>query len=449
MRRLVLFCALILVSGVLPAVSEAKTVTLRVESLSAGTLLPRTTVTLPTTQVAPSGALDGQVCPGDSVIGAVQTAMNGAWSGVWSDTGGWSLKQIKTVTADPANAPRQAKWLVMVNSELRNDPPCQQILNDGDSVLLYTACLPGATAFSGCFQSGPIEIFGPNGGTGSPGAPVHFTVWETMVTLNSAGEGNSVRGPSSGASVVGPQGSTTSDDRYGTGDATLMITTRGPADITASNGTHVPDRTSVCITDGADGFCGTTRADQNPFDPFAFCGQETNGSDGYCGSPDLTAPLGRISQPGNAATYGKGAGPKKFTGTVDFDPTLTDHVELRLMRQLTRKVVVRYKRRKVIVRKRVRGKLVRKRVVKRIPVKRTRKACYGWSDPTSAWKRLKICDAGAALGFRAEGAETWSYAFLSALPAGNYTLDALAQDGAGNTDTTRETGRNRVTFKVA
>ena len=445
MRRLVLLCALMLLCGLIPAAAEAADVTFRIEATS-GTIFPRGGLTLPTTAVAPAGVPDGQTCPGDSVIGAVHAAVSGDWSGDWSVTTGWSLTQIKTTTADPANAPRQAKWVVILNGNITNVPPCQKILAPGDSVLVYPACLPATTNFGSCYQNGPLDLMGPNNAVGSPGAPVKFTVFQTTVSLDNDGNGSSQRATSAGAVVSSPEGSSKTDERYGTGETALWIATRGSSDIAVFKNTFVPDRTSVCITDGADGFCGTTRAPPNPFDPYAFC--QTTGNDGYCNSPDQIAPLGRISTPRAAASFPRGEAPQKLTGTVDFDPTLTDHVDLRLMRQITAKVIVRYKKTKVIVKKKVHGKVVRKRVTKKIPVRALRTVCYGWSDTAATWKKLKKCDASTATKFRAEGAEEWTYAFLNKLPYGKYTLDALAQDGAGNVDTARENGRNRILFSV-
>jgi hypothetical protein len=447
-RRLVRFCALTLVCGLLPAASaQADAVTLRIEGMN-GPIFERASVGLPTAPVAPAGAPANQTCAGTTVIGAVHAAVSGSWSGDWSDTTGWSLKQIQSLIASPTAAPRQAKWVTFINGVLVNDPPCQKTLSGGDNLLVYPACLPTATSFSNCWREGPLDLRGPNNGVGGVGSPVKFTVFETTVTLDNQGIGSGQTSTSADATLSGPEGSAQTDSKYGTGEGALWFVNRGPAIVTANKDSHVPDRIGVCLSDGADGYCGTTKPDQTPFDPFSFCQQQTNGSDGYCGSPDKMAPLGRISKPVEAASFAKGAGPTKLNGTVDFDPTLTDHVDLRLMRQITANVIVRYKKKRVTVKKRVHGKIVKKRVTKKIPVKKKRAVCYSWVDATSTWKKLKKCDPTTATTFRAEGAEIWSYSFLSALPGGKYTFDAIAQDGAGNTDSTPEPGRNRVSFKV-
>jgi hypothetical protein len=134
-------------------------------------------------------------------------------------------------------------------------------------------------------------------------------------------------------------------------------------------------------------------------------------------------------------------------GTVDFDPSQTDQVNLKLIRKTTA-TVTKYKKRKIWRKKRVHGKLVRKRVVVKRPYKVKQQACDGWSDSGATWKSLKKCDVSAATPFRADGAEVWSYTFLNKLARGSYTLQALAQDGAGNIDSSVDLGRNAVTFTV-
>jgi hypothetical protein len=314
-------------------------------------------------------------------------------------------------------------------------------LADDNTVTLYPACLTASTA--GCFSAGLLELVAP--AIAAPGAPIGMQVWQTKVTLDSQGAGTSQRGPGLGVSVVGPDGSTLSDSYYSTGTAMLSINEKGPNVVSAAKGDAVPDRANVCVTDGADGYCGTAIPVQVPFDPLAFC--TTTGSDGYCGSPDRLPPLGRITTPVQAHVFPKTGRPRNLKGTVDFDPSQTDHVDLRLMRQAT-VTVKQVKNVKVWVTKKVHGKRVRKRVTKRRVVNVKKKACLGWSNTAASWKTLKVCDAAKAGLFRADGAEVWSFQFLNTLPIGRYTLDALAADGAGNVDRAPDLGRNRITFTV-
>jgi hypothetical protein len=445
-------CALVAAAAfcAVPALAHADFVTVRIEAKS-GTLVARTAVTLPPTAVAPGGKDAQGTCAGNSVIGALQAATGGDWDGTWSSDGtGWSIDAIKGIAARPGDT-QPRKWLVLVDGVLVNtvppvlstpaSSPCTTILQNQDTVTIYPGCI-GATT-SGCFTTGPLDITAP--ATAGPGANINVLVYETNLVgaLDANGNGMVQRKPSLSATVIGPNGSALTDSIYGTGVGVIFLSDRGQNVVAAAKGGHVPDHVSTCVTDGADGFCGTAVPTPVPFDPYAFC--KTTGNDGYCNSPDQIPPVGHIGTPFQAQTY-SGGGPTKFSGTVDFDPSQTDFVNLRLMRQRTVKVT-KYKVRKVWTTKRVHGKKVRKRVKKRVAYKVKKIVCSSWSDANSAFKTLKKCDASNAAKFKAAGAEAWTYDFTSALPSGSYTLDALAVDGAGNVDPV-ELGRNRVTFKV-
>jgi hypothetical protein len=432
-RSSLVWLVAILACFAMPAVAAASSATIRIEGKN-GTVVPRTDVTLPLTPVAPLGAPVDETCPGESVVGAVAAATGGDWNGTWDATNGWSIDRIKTGNAALTD---NRKWLVFVDGVLINTPPCQTTAG-GSSLVLYPACLNGATA--GCFSGGFLELAAP--ALTGPGSPIHMHVYQTTVALDGQGNGTSQRAPSLGASVSGPDNSTLSDSKYSTGEAVLTIGEKGPAVIATSKNNFAPDRADICVTDGADGYCGTTLGPPVAFDPLAFC--QTTGSDGYCGSPDRVPPVGRISKPLQAQVA---RNVTQLSGTVDFDPSLTDHVNLRLVKQL-RITVNKVTKRRVWVTRKVRGKKVRKRVVRRKVRKVKQTACYYWSDKALVFNRMKTCNVSTAPLFQASGAEIWSYDFLSALPGGSYTVDVQAVDGAGNTDAAPELGRNRVTFTV-
>lgn len=418
----------------IPALADAATVSLRVEATS-GPLVPRIAVTLPSAAVAPGGAAADQICPGNSVVGAVHTATGGNWSGTWSDQSGWSIERIGTVDLSATTARR---WIAYVNGQFVNEPVCQKSLVEGDTLLMFPICITGT---SQCFTGGPLQLIAPE--SIGPGAPLGVEVWEVNTTFDNQGIGHSQRVPSTQTAVVGPDGSATTDQYYG--KATLSISTKGPSLVAASKFGRAPDRATVCVTDGGDGYCGTSVAPPVPFDPLAFC--TTTGLDGYCGSPDRVAPVGHVTQPAQAKIFPKTGRPRFLRGTVDFDPSQIAQVNLRLMRRATI-TVTKVKMRRVTVKKRIHGKIVRKRVLQKRSVRVKKKACLGWNVKTSGWPILKKCDVSTAAVFKADGDEIWSYEFLTALPPGPYTLAAVAQDGAGNTDLTPELGRNRITFTV-
>ena len=395
--------------------------------------MPPTTVALPTAPVAPPNPQEDGTCPGDSVIGAISAATGNDWSGQWSATDGWSLDTIRSLTATASRV-----WYVYVNNQYLNDPPCHKELIGGESLRIIPKC---KTPVVSCFTGEPLILDSP--ANGSPAGLVNSTVWELNTTVDPTGFGVTTARVVDKATVTSPDGSALTDYL---GVARVQVTTRGTNTLVATKPGDVPDRRSICITDGTDGYCGTTIPAPIPFDPYAFC--KTTGFDGYCNSPDQVPPAGRITQPVQQQSFSKGAGPKLFKGTVDFDPSQTDEVRLRLMRQTT---VTKYRiqKRRVTVTRRVRGKILKKRAWKRIRKPYKTQGCLYWNPGTGTWKTLKRCDAATAPSFKADGADEWSLELPSALPSGKYTLDALAKDGAGNIDTTPELGRNRVTFKVA
>ena len=428
--------ALLIVLGTLVAASpaQATTVSIGIE-IPGQALVFRTNVTLPGSDVSPGGAAAGQTCPAASVIGALDTAVAHQWAGTWTDGPGWSIDTIRNVTATTANS---RHWDIYLNNHYLNDPPCQRLLADGDRLLLFPRCTAGTSP--ACFSGNPLWIQAPS--TASPGVFFAVQVWELVTGFDVLGNGDTEVRPIKNAAVYSPDGSAYTDYN---GQASIPINAKGDNTVLVTKSTDVPDRANVCITDGADGYCGTTTPPTNPFDPYAFC--KTTGSDGYCNSPDLVPPVGHVTQPQPDQKF-SGSRPKLMKGTVDFDPSGVDSVNIRLMRQTTY-TKYRIRKKKVTKKVKVHGRTVRKRVVKKIRKPYKAKGCFTWNPATSGWNLLKACNAALAKQFKADGADEWSFEFLSALPPGNYTLDALAKDGAGNVDSTMELGRNRVNFKVS
>jgi hypothetical protein len=433
-RRRLLAAAAVLVVSVFaaPAAAQAAAVPVRVEATT-GPLVPKSDITLPATPVPASGVADGHTCPGNSVIGALDAATNGDWSGAWSDTTGWSVERIKTLELPSGDGRR---WLVYVGGRYLNDPPCSALLSTGETVLFYPDCV---TATTKCFGGEPLMLDAP--AIGSPSVYLRTQAFESTTVFTSGGIGSSTIHPAVGAVVSGPNGAAKTDI-YGLG--VISVVDRGPQTITLTSADRVPDRATVCITDGADGYCGTQLPPVVPFDPLNYC--VTTGNDGECGTIDTRPPVGRIAQPGHGKTYSGTARPEVLQGTVDRDHAEVTGVKLALKRQLTVKVT-KYRKKKVRVKKKVRGKVRRVVVRKRVPYKVKRTRCYYWSNAASDWKQLKSCTTSPPL-FRATGDEYWKYDFTSRLPSGTYTLDAQAVDGAGNVDSVPELGRNRAIFTV-
>jgi hypothetical protein len=415
-------------------VAQATAITLRVETTS-GSLIPTETVTLPGTPVAPAGAPDGQTCAPDSIVGAVQAATSGDWNGTWDATNGWSIDRILNVNLAGSAT---SKWIAYVNHRWINDDPCHHVLAHLDDVLLYPTCTQNLVDF--CFLGEPLWIF-PYTATVGPGDRFKVQAYEVNTTFVN-GVGTSGLKPSPDA-IFATDTTYSFTDIYGYGIMTILQ--KGPVGFTLSSGNRVPDHGSVCVTDGADGYCGTHKPDPVPFDPADFC--VTTGNDGECGTIDTRPPVGHITAPTQGGLFTTPV--TLFKGTVDHDHSEIEDVQLRLKRQAVVKVT-RYRYKRVTVKKRVKGKIKRVKVRKKKPYKKNVTRCYAWNVKTSGWALQKSCsgDLPAQWWFKADGSEAWSYEFLTKLPAGKYTLDAAAKDGAGNTDTFPELGRNRVTFTV-
>jgi hypothetical protein len=434
------WCWLFVVAAALfVTATHAQAVEMRIDATN-GPLARDPALVLPAAAIAPDPTAPDETCPGNSVIGAVAAATKGQWTGTWSDQSGWSLDAIRGADASAASGRR---WAVLVNDTFVNDPPCQRILSNVDEVTIFPLC---DTSHTACFNNGVMEVDTPLPSFVLTDSSYRLLAWQVKTTLV-GGVGSAQREASVGALFSWPDGSAfTTDAQTDAFSGTAQVTLTQPGDNTVvlSKTGYAPDRMQTCVSSGVDGYCGTTKPAPVPFDPYQFC--TTTGNDGYCNSPDHDAPVGHITSPASGASFTT-TGPQTLKGTVDFDPSQTDHVNLKLIRKTT-VTVTKYKKRKVWQRKRVHGKLVRKRVVVKRAYKVKREACAGWSDSGATWKSLKKCDLSAATPFRADGAEAWSYTFLNKLTRGSYTLQALAQDGAGNIDSGVDFGRNVVAFAV-
>jgi hypothetical protein len=408
-------------------------VSVRVESTS-GTLVPEATVQLPVAPIAPPGAPADQTCAAATVVGALQAAVGDDWSGVWNDTTGLRIQRIRSVDVGDGSLRR---WVAYVNYAYSNGSPCDAALAGTDiNVLLYPACTGGTTQ---CFSGEPL-LWSPVPDTVAPG--VRLTVQAMEVTTDfSAGVGVTTRAPSVNAVVTGPNDSVRTD-MYGR--AIVTLTDKGPAMLRVTKSGRVRATATTCVTDGADGFCGTTTPPFVPFDPLNFC--VTTGDDGECGTIDTRAPVGHITEPGQGKTFTGTTRVEGLKGTVDYDHSDIAEVRLGIKRQ-AQVTVTKYKKKRVRIKKRIRGKVRRVWVKKRVPVKRKVTRCYYWSNAATAFKVMKPCSSATPM-FKVEGGDFFSYDFPSALPVGAYTLDAQPVDKVGNADSTPELGRNRVTFTV-
>jgi hypothetical protein len=389
---------LTLAASASPAV--AATVSVQIES--AGQALAPTVVHTPAT-VNKDGA---NACDGASVLGALDAATAGNWNGSYSVYQGKGNYVVNTVRGEAHDFGSGAYWSMYVNNRFQNDGTCLAKVRDGDEVLIFASDDP-FTAGTGGYDE-PVVLSAP--ATVAPGQPFGVSVKDAVTSYDANYEGTTAFSPAAGATVTGggATGATAAD-----GTATLTLADRGPVMLTATEGNRVPDRATVCVTDGADGFCGTTRPDGTTVPgggvTQAIC--RTSGDDGRCGSADKHAAYGFISSVKTGRHYAKGKGPRELTGRVDDEPSGISDIRLRLTRNDGGR-------------------------------------CAAFDGKREAFVKLSRCGATRGGWFSAGTIADWRYLLPAKLSRGRYVLDVQVVDKAGNRDDKLARGRNRVVFFV-
>ncbi|MEA2306277.1 MAG: hypothetical protein QOH43_3557 [Solirubrobacteraceae bacterium] len=216
--------------------------------------------------------------------------------------------------------------------------------------------------------------------------------------VTDAGTGEPVAGAAVAGQTTGADGTVTVGP----------LTTRGVTEFKATKAGAIRSNADrVCVTDGADGACGTT----TPSAPTPPAACVTSGDDGLCGTTDKRPATGSIASLKNGQTFAKGKGPRTLKGTVAADPSGLGSIRLRLSRN-------------------------------------DRGTCTAFSGTTERFTKLKRCSTLTAKFFTIPAAPSWSYQLPSKLGRGRYVLDVVAVDKAGNADSTLVRGRNRVVFRV-
>ena len=224
-----------------------------------------------------------------------------------------------------------------------------------------------------------LALGGP--ATARPGEPVTVKVTDAA---NAA--------PVSGASVGG--GETGADGTTAVGP----FTARGNTDLKASKpGTIRSNRLRVCVTNGADGACGTTAPGASA----------PGGSAPPVAVADRIAPVTRIAGIREKQRFSRRRAPRTLRGSVAPDPSGLRAVKLSLTRSAGGR-------------------------------------CRLYS-PTR--ERFRPSRCGRRVYFAIGDEPDWSYLLPSRLPRGRYVLDAVAVDRLGNRDRLAR-GRTRVVFFV-
>ena len=392
MKKILLAAAVL---AVFASSAEATTVSLRVSAVGP-TSLPRTVVTMPTT--AP--VKDGHECAVTTAGAALDAGVGSAnWSAHWNSSFG--ELQLDSIYGEAHPFGSHLFWAVYIDGKSALDGLCNVDVVQNDYVQYIALCDPydPPTDGSPCYGE-PLQVQAP--GSAAPGTPVDVTVTESQTNINT---GVTTVVPSAGATVSGGGVQATTDAG---GHAALTPNSRGAVTITATKGNRVDDSASTCISDGADGYCGSAKPGDTTTTP----------------APAAPAPL-----PDTKPTYGfiksirehqhfrKGHGPRELKGTSDPDPSGLKDVQLRL--------------------------------TKRLPPTAGGNRCYTFSAQRLRFVRMKRCGARRGTWFSIGSKADWTYLLPKALGRGRYVLDLKTIDGAGNADVQLARTRNRVVFFVA
>lgn len=428
----------------------------RVESKAASTIATAWVNRVAVDAAAPVTIKDGSdplaadpettTCGADSPVAAVLAAATAAPVKTYKDagTGKWRIAAIKNLT-EPAVVPPATQpawyWRLYVdqgpidnglNSAAYQDA-CSTTVPAGSEVLLYQAC--GAKT-TGCYTGTPLYSRVRDGGPYDiapqtvPGAKAPVLV-RTIVD----------KGPA-GATITTDEGASAVSLDFGPifGQATVPFTEYGPHTIMVSkgDGSRPPVRTAVCVSEGNDGFCGSTKYQPPPEVPYVTPSPcDTNGHDGLCGTTDTSGPVTHVSNITNKKAFKAKKGPGQIKGTIDVDPNGVQDVRLRLTRTVTVKTKVKVKTKR-------KTKKAKYRTV-------TTKRCSAWSDAKLLLVTTKKCGTASGAYFQSDLSDlrnAFTYSFAMALPRGSYVLEVLARDENGAKDAPAS-GRNVLRFTVA
>ena len=373
-----------------PAASAAD-VTVRVEGADR-TLQPTTAVTLPGPAADKTGE-GGTTCSPTSGGSALEAAVGGDWGGR-ADAQGQRVERIRGVTHLLGDEYAGAYWALYVNDRPASTGLCSITPQQGDELVLYPAC-GGST--SGCFSGEPLNLAAP--ATARPGEAFSVQVHETTTTYNPNPpyDSSTTTSPSGGASVTGGGASATTG---GDGRATITLDQRGPVTLVATKGSFVREGVTVCVTDGADGACGSSV-------PGAPGGGSASAAPFV---PDRISPIALLTSP-RSRTYSRRGAPRLLRGRV------TDAGGVRT---------------------------VKLRLTRTTPGGR----CFAFSGRRERFIRRPACGVRHGWWFAIGDRARWEYQLPSRLGPGRYVLDVNAIDKSYNRDDQRRRGENRVVFTV-
>ncbi|MCW3015683.1 MAG: hypothetical protein JWO02_2775 [Solirubrobacterales bacterium] len=384
---------LVCLTGTAQASAAGTTVTVRVEG-QAATLLEETTVTLDGTPTPAPGN-----CAGNTAAAALEKATHGNWD---------RQAFASTILGENHSFANNDYWGEWV-SDKYGGGICNDVVQEGDRLVMLVDI--SGTSFEPTVY--PLTMTGVPAKV-SPGTPFTVDVTKHVSATGTPGEGTPTA--AAGAQITGAGVTTTGD-----GKATITLSQRGETTLKAvlagSQSGAAPKVSSrsaaakVCVTDGADGFCGTTK----PGEPAPVVPQapacRTTGKDGLCGSPDRTAPTVAVTGLKEQAHFLRGHAPRTLAGKVDADPAGLKDVRLRLTRTLGPR-------------------------------------CSYYSGTVERFVKTTVCGATGRRFFSIGDRADWSYLLPFDLPRGRYVLDVQVVDKAGNVSAISARGRDRIVFVV-
>ena len=365
------------------APAAAADVSVRVEGENA-TLLPRTVVTQPATQDAVTG------CPPASASAALEIATKGNWD---------RQQFVSTILGETHTYSRNDYWNIWVfrgGKFVSGNGGCQELLAGGEEVLFLTQ-IADANGISTVY---PTWITGVPATT-KPGEAVTVTVNRAGCATTYCDPGDGTVAPLAGATVTGGSAPVTTD---AAGKAVVTFTARGTAGLQATKTGFVRSATEpTCVTNGADGSCGTIAPDGTTLPP------EIGGTVQPGQTPavkDVDAPKGEITAIRNGQKFARKKAPRKLEAKVS-DASGLLQVKISLTRQVG-------------------------------------KRCWAFSRTAERFKRITC---GEHPLFKVGDRSDVSYLLPKRLGKGRYVFDVIATDRQYNRDALAR-GRNRVVFEV-
>jgi hypothetical protein len=351
--------AVLLVLFFVPSAGAAvgDTVNVRIEGQNA-TLLARRTITL-----QPGTVPTNAGCPMTTIGGAIETATGGNWD---------RQTFTSTILGESHTFTDSDYWSGWLNNQVSGGF-CSTELSQGDDVLItYTQSDPVTFAPTVV----PLELGLPSVIDKGSAVAVHATEYASAdgnVGTGTATPANGIVLASAGAASA-----TTGAD----GNATLAFPAAGTFTVQGTRGAERSVPVTVCVHDGNDGSCGTTRPGEPAPPPPP--------------PPPAPTPVSAGATTGLAQNqvFTATKAPRRLGGSFDTGSTGLRAVELRLIR--------RYKG-----------------------------ACQYYSVLDERFKGTRRCTPGAYYRYKIGDQADWSYLLPAKLRAGSYTLEVTATDKNG------------------